>query len=131
MSFVAALSVTITTAADGSATGYIDCINGGLLLGISYVKPSSGGFDNNVTLVVTVAETGQPVVSFGAGAIDASLVTYPRAQVHSVAAGGTGLTLDGTRINAAPIPICAGHRLKFVIAAGGNAKVGTFYAQVG
>ncbi len=128
MAFVPLLSVAVTTDAAGAATGRIRVENGGRLLGISYVKTD---FANNVTLVVTVEETGAAVVSFGAAAMDTSVTTYPRAQVHSVAAGATGLTLDGTRIAADAIPIAAGHTLKFVVAAGGDTKTGTFFALVG
>lgn len=131
MPAVPLLYADVLTAADGSATALIPVPTGGLILGIAYVKDGTIPYSNNVTMVATVKETTQPIVTFGAAAIDATLVTYPRAQVHSVAAGATGLTLDGTRINAAPVPVAAGHQVQIVIAAGGNAKTGRFYLLVG
>lgn len=51
---------------------------------------------------------------------NASATYYPREQVHGNT--GTGLTLDGTRINA-DLPLMAGVP-RFVVSDGGNAGVG-------
>ena len=60
--------------------------------------------------------------------INASEVVHPRAQVHDV--DGSALTFDGTRKVCEPIAV-ANERVKIVIAAGGNAKSGTFHITVG
>lgn len=133
MGYCQRLSVTIVTAADGSGTGYIVVPNGGRVLAILYSKAGAAAYSDGVGVVVTVDNTGQPITTFASGgaAMDVSKTTYPRAQVHSVAAGGTGLTLEGSQVAHDAIPVADGDRLKFVVAAGGNTKTGTFHALIG
>lgn len=125
-------SVSVTTATGGAATGRIVIPNGGSVLAVGYTKPSSASFTDGVGLAVTVEETGQAVLALASGGstMNASLVKYPHVQVHG-GADGVALTLDGTRTKTIPPPIGAGHTLKYVVDAGGDAKNGTFWALVG
>lgn len=128
----ATASVTVTTNASGDGTGYILVDPGALVLAIGYTKDGTTPYSNGVGLAVTVEATAQAVLALASGGsnMDASLVKYPRAQVHD-AADGSVMTVDGTRKNVAPVPVAQGQRLKFVVNAGGNTKTGAFYALLG
>jgi hypothetical protein len=115
--------ISVTTASDGSATAYTDEVVVGRVLAVIYTKTD---FDNGSTMTLTVEQSAQPVWS--ESNVNASALRYPRAQVHLAA--GTAATLDGTRPMLEPVPV-ANSRLKLVIAAGGNAKSGTFDILVG
>lgn len=110
--------ISITTAADGSATAYTSEIVVGRVLGVVYTKTN---FADGSTMTLTVEETAQPV--WAETGVNASAVRYPRAQVHTGA--GVAATLDGTRAMLEPVPVPSS-RLKLVIAGGGDAKTGTF-----
>jgi len=118
-------AVTVTTDAAGDGIGYSESING-RVLSVRYVKTN---FDNNVTLAVTTEGTGESALALAAGQMDASVIKYPRVQVHD-AADGAALTLDGTRKNVEPL-VVVNERLKFTVASGGNTKSGTFYVTYG
>jgi hypothetical protein len=90
-------TVSLTTAADGSATGYTPAVTG-RVLALHYVKPDSVSFADTVDFDITVEVTGE--VLLDKDNITASASFYPRKQVHDTA--GAALTLDGTRILAEP-----------------------------
>jgi hypothetical protein len=115
--------ISITTAADGSATGYTSEPVLGRVLGVVYTKTD---FADGSTMTLTVEQTAQPV--WAETGVNASAVRYPRSQVHTAA--GVAATLDGTVAMLEPVPV-AFSRLKLVIASGGNAKTGTFDILVG
>jgi len=125
MGFIQRLPVTITTASDGTGTGYVTPDAGGHVLAIRYVK---GDYANGVDFVVTDDTTGQAILT--ATDVNASASFYPRAQVHDVADGSV-MTLDGTRKSAAPVPVGAGTRIKIAVAQGGDTKSGTFHVLIG
>ncbi|RYE84285.1 MAG: hypothetical protein EOP19_11935 [Hyphomicrobiales bacterium] len=111
--------VTVTTAADGSATAYSPRLSG-KVHSIHYVK---GDFTDGVDFAITSEATGEGL--WTESNVNASTVRYPRAATHSnagvaalFAAGGTGV-LDK--------PGIANDRVKIVIAQGGAAKTGTFH----
>lgn len=112
----------VTTAANGAATGYIECPNGGLLLGLSYVKDETTPYDNGVQLIATVDQTAAALVTVAN--MNASVTKYPRALEHATANGADLLTYT-------PIPIAAGHRIKLAISSGGDTKKGAFFALLG
>lgn len=114
--------LTITTAADGSATAYTPRTSGELC-SIHYVK---NNFDDGVDFTITSEATGQSL--WTDTNINASEVVSPRTPTHDQA-GAALLYAAGGTAQAAKIPL-ASDRVKIVIAQGGNAKVGTFHILV-
>lgn len=117
------LSVSIVTAADGSAIGYSDHIhNGGLLHQARYVKTD---FADTVDFDVTVEDTGE--VIWDEDNVTASKTISPRVATHTTAgvaaayaSGGSGV-LDKIAVTG---------RIKVQIANGGDTKSGTFHFMV-
>lgn len=105
-------AVTLTTAADGSATGYSEGI-GGRVFAITYVKTD---FATGVDFTITDENTAENL--WTEINQDASITDYPRA----IAQGVTGADLTGWYAE----PVVTG-RVKFVIAQGGSVKTGKFY----
>ena len=58
MGFAQRIRVDVTTASDGTATGYSASLNG-LIDKIEYVKAVSGGFSDGVDFTITDENTGQ------------------------------------------------------------------------
>src|SRR5262249_30480265 len=120
MSFARRIAISVTTAADGSATVLSDPIDFGLLSQIRYVK---NNFDDGSTITVTLNGTGETL--WTESNVNASATRAPRQATHGTngaaslfAAGGTGVQ-DKIAI--------ANDQIKVVIASGGNVKSGTFY----
>lgn len=113
------ITVSVTTAADGSATAYSPRV-AGQLHSIHYVK---NNFADGVDFVITSEATGE--VLWDEDDVNASAVRYPRAATHSNAGVAALYAAGGTAVLARPA--LARDRIKIVIAAGGNAKSGTFY----
>lgn len=116
--------VTVTTAADGSATAYSPRTFG-KIHAIHYVKDGANGYADGVDFAITSEDTGANI--WTQSNVNASADCYPRAPVSSqagvaalYAAGGTAV-LDKVGIVG---------RIKIVLAQGGNAKVGTFHFMV-
>lgn len=114
--------VTLTTAADGTVTGYTPRV-AGVLHSIRYVK---GDFADGVDFTITSEATGETL--WTESDVNASKSCYPRAATHSnagvaalYAAGGVAV-LDKIALG--------GDRVKIAIAQGGNAKSGTFHVLV-
>lgn len=119
------LKLEVITAADGTATAYMTRTSG-KICSIHYVKDAQTAFADGVDFVVTTEETGETI--WNEANVNASTARYPRGAVQTpqgapvlYAAGGTAVT-DKIAIS--------NDRLKFVIAQGGNAKRGTFFAVV-
>lgn len=115
-------AVTVTTAADGTVTAYSPRLTGEVHQ-IEYVKTD---YADGVDFTITGEATG--VGLWTEANVNASAVRAPRQATHSnagvaalYAAGGTAV-LDRIAM--------ANDRVKIVLAAGGNAKVGTFYILV-
>lgn len=115
-------TVTLTTDANGAATGFTPVVTG-RVLGIRYVKDD---FANGVDFTITAEATGENL--WIEENVNASKSVYPRAQVHDLA--GVGRTYDGTRTVGEPVTI-ANDRVKIAIAQGGNTKSGTFHVLIG
>lgn len=111
-------AIAVTTAANGSATAYSPAGITGRIHAIVYVKTD---FDVGVDFTITLEATGESL--WTDTNIDASETVYP---VQKANLGGTGAA---STILEVPI-IAANDRVKIVIAAGGNAKSGTFYVVV-
>lgn len=119
MSYAQRVAVTVTTAADGSATAYSDVLTGKLSQ-IRYVKTD---FDNGSTFTITAEVTGETL--WTESNVDASATRAPRQATHSTAGAAALYAAGGTAVND-KIAIAA-DRIKIVIAAGGNTKTGVFH----
>jgi hypothetical protein len=113
----------VTTDAEGAATGYSPVVSG-RVLAIRYAKTD---YADGVDLVVTVEGTGEAIVTLTD--MNAATVVYPRSGIHDTAGAAAVFIAAGQAIRES---VCiANDRLKFVLAAGGNAKSGKFYALIG
>lgn len=117
--FIERHSVTVTTAADGSATAYSDVINGRIQT-IVYVK---NDFAAGVDFAITAENTGETIWS--QLNVDASAVVAPRQPTHTTAGVAALYAAAGQAVN--DHIALANDRVKIVITQGGNAKSGTFH----
>lgn len=119
MSYAQRVAVTVTTAADGSATAYSDVLTGKLSQ-IRYVKTD---FANGSTFTITAEATGETL--WTESNVDASATRAPRQATHSTTGAAALYAAAGTAVN--DKIALANDRIKIVIAAGGNAKTGVFH----
>lgn len=117
-------AVTVTSIADGTGTAYSPAITG-RIVGIRYVKASSGSYTDGVDVTITLEATGETVM-VGTN-VNASTTYYPRVGVTDAA--GAAATLDGTRL-ARDCVYAANDRVKFVLADAGDTKTGVFHVIV-
>jgi hypothetical protein len=117
--------VTVTTAADGTATGYTPRLSGKVHQ-IEYVKDGANGYANGVDFPITGEATG--VKLWTLADVNASAMVAPRQPTHSqagvaalYAAAGTGVQ-DKVGL--------ANDRVKIVLAQGGVSKVGVFHVLI-
>ncbi len=117
--------LTLTTASDGTVTGYTPRVSG-KVHSVQYVKDGATPFSNGVDFTVTAEATGENI--WTEADVNASAVRYPRAPTHSqagvaalYAAGGVGVL--------APIAV-ANDRIKVAIAQGGSAKLGAIHVLI-
>ncbi|WP_408585924.1 hypothetical protein [Novosphingobium sp.] len=114
--------VSVTTAADGTATAYSPRISGKIHQ-IEYVKTD---FAAGVDFTITGEATG--VGLWTEADVNASTARAPRQPTHSQV-GAALLYAAGGTAQSAPVAL-ASDRVKIVIAQGGAAKVGTFHILV-
>ncbi|HUX02261.1 MAG TPA: hypothetical protein VMY35_14950 [Phycisphaerae bacterium] len=114
--------IEVTTAVGGAVTAYSPVITG-RILAIRYAKTD---FAAGVDFTITVESSGEGL--WTEENVDASKIVYPTAQVHDVV--GQTLTMEGSEPLTDRIHV-ANDRVKIVIAAGGDAKTGTFHILVG
>jgi hypothetical protein len=120
MSFKTRLTVSVTTASDGTATAYSDVCNGS----IESVQYAKTDFADGVDFTITT-ESGSQNVWVDSN-VNASETVYPM-----VATNGTdGAALSGAGTTMARIPV-VNERVKIAIVQGGDTKSGTFYITVG
>ncbi len=117
--------VTVTTAADGSATAYTPRLSG-LLYAAHYVPHGSTPYDNTVDMTITSEATGQSLVA--RTNVSAAFVANPRTPTSDAAGTAALYAAGGTAIQ--DKIALAGDRIKIVLAQGGNAKIGTFHFLV-
>lgn len=111
-------AVTVTTAADGSATAYSETVTGKLST-IRYVKTD---FANGSTITMTSEATGETL--WAESNVNASATRAPRQATHTTAGvASVYAATDGVLDKIA----LANDRVKIVIASGGNVKTGTFH----
>jgi hypothetical protein len=114
--------VTVTTAADGSATAYSPRLSG-KIHSIHYVK---GDYTDGVDFAITAEATGENL--WTESNVNASTVRYPRAPTHSQAGVAALYAASGTAVS--DKPGIANDRVKIVLAQGGASKSGTFHILV-
>jgi len=119
MSYAQRLVVPVTTAADGSATAYSEVCTGKL----STIRYVATDFANGVGFTITAEATGETL--WTEAAVNASATRAPRQATHSTAGVAALFAAAGTAVN--DKIALANDRIKIVIAAGGNAKSGTFH----
>jgi hypothetical protein len=117
--------VSVTTAADGSATAYTPRV-AGKIHSVHYVKDGSNGFADGVDLTVTAEATGESILA--KSDVNASAVFYPRAPTHSQAGVASLYAAGGTSVED-KIGL-ASDRVKIAVASGGDSKVGVFHVLV-
>lgn len=115
-------AITLTTIADGSATGYVGPVTG-RIHEITYAKVD---FDNGVDFVVSAERTG--VTIWSEENVNASKTVLPRVTTHTTAGVGAAYAAGGAPVLDAVV--VAKDRVKIVIASGGNTKSGLFYVTV-
>jgi hypothetical protein len=114
-------SLTVVTAADGSATAYSPYLSG-YINQIVYTKASADSYTDGVDFTITADETGETI--WTEANVNASVAKAPRLATHTTAgvaalyaAGGTAV-LDKIAL--------ARDRVKIVLASGGDTHTGTF-----
>lgn len=120
MTYARRLTVSVTTAADGSATAYSDPIDYGMLSQVRYVKTD---FADASTFTITSEATGETL--WTETGVNASATRAPRQPTHSTAGAAALYAAAGNAVND-KIAI-ANDRIKIVIASGGATKTGVFY----
>lgn len=120
MSYARRLTVSVTTAADGSATAYSETVDFGLLNQIRYVKTD---FASGVDFTITVDATGETL--WAEDNVNASATRAPRQDTHSTAGVASLYAAAGTAVQD-KIAI-VNSRIKIVIASGGDTKTGVFH----
>lgn len=111
-------SVAVTTAADGSFTGYSPYLSG-KLCEIHYVKDD---FTDGVDFTITAEATGESL--WTESNVNAAKVCRPRGATHTNAGVASLYAAGGTAVN--DLIRLGRDRVKIVIASGGNATSGTF-----
>lgn len=119
-------TVSVTTAADGTATAYSPRGVRGKIHQVEYVKPGAGGFDNGVDFTITGEATGVNI--WTEANVNASAVRAPRQPTHSQVGAASLYAAGGTAVEA-PVAL-ANDRIKIAIAQGGDTKTGTFHVLV-
>jgi hypothetical protein len=119
MAYVQRVTVSVTTAADGSATSYSGVVTG-ILSQIRYVKTD---FDNGVDFNITAEATGETL--WAQDNVNASVTVAPRQPTHDTAGVASLYAAAGEPVES-KIAL-ANDRVKIVIAQGGNVKSGTFH----
>lgn len=117
--------VTVTTAADGTATAYSPTLSG-KIHSITYEKAQTNSFADGVDFAITVEKTGEGL--WTEANVNASASRYPRAPTHSQAGVASLYAAGGTAIQ--DKVAAGGDRVKIVLAQGGNAKTGAFHILV-
>lgn len=117
--------ITVTTAADGTATAYSPRLSGEVHQ-IEYVKDGTNGFAAGVDFTITAEATGANL--WAQSDVNASVVVAPRQPTHSQAGVALLYAASGTAV-AARVGV-GNDRVKIAIAQGGNAKVGVFHILV-
>lgn len=110
--------VNVTTAADGSYTGYSPYVSG-KLCAIHYIKTD---FADGVDFTITAEATGETL--WTEANVNAAKVCRPRGATHSNVGVASLYAAAGEAVN--DLIRLSRDRVKIVLAQGGNAKLGQF-----
>lgn len=125
--FVTKHAVTITTAADGSGTGFTPVVNG-RVLAVAYTKADgTAAFAAGVDLEIKTETTDTLI--WDQDDVDASATVAPRQPTHSTAGVAALYAAEGTAVQ--DYIYVADERIEITIANGGDTKTGTFVVWVG
>lgn len=116
-------AISVTTAADGSATVYSPQVTG-RVLAIHYVK---NNFADTVDFAITAEATGETI--WNEANVTASKACAPRMATHSTAGVAALYASGGLAVN--DCIAVAQDRIKFTITNGGNATNGAFHLIIG
>jgi hypothetical protein len=117
--------LSVTTAADGSATAYTPRVSG-KINSLTYVPDGSNAYATTVDMTITSEATGEAIVS--RTDVSAGFTTYPRSNTASAGGVASLFAASGTAVQD---KIALGNdRVKIVLAQGGNAKVGVFHILI-
>lgn len=122
------IKVSLTTAANGSVTGYATpTVYGGFLQAIRYVPDGTAPFDTGVDFAITEAATGQAILTVSnAGTV--AVTYYPRAATVTVLNAASLYAVDGAAVNTL-IPVFG--QIQIAVTNGGDTKVGVLYVYIG
>ena len=112
----------VTTAADGSYTGYSPYLSG-KITAIHYVKTN---FTDGVDFTITAEATAETI--WTEANVNASKACMPRGATHSSAGVAALYAAGGTAVN--DLIRLSRDRVKIVLASGGNATTGAFHIVV-
>ncbi len=121
------ITMTVTTAADGTVTADSPVRVSGEIHQIEYVKDGANGYANGVDFTITGKKTG--INLWTQSDVNASAVVAPRQPTHSQAGVAALYAAGGAAVQARVA--LANDQVRIAIAQGGNAKTGTFHILVG
>jgi len=116
-------TVTIVTAADGTATGYTPDVTG-RILAVIYAKTD---YTDGVDFTITTEKTLQNV--WVESNVNAAKTVAPRQATHATDGTASLYAAAGEPVETEIVAVA--ERIKIVIAQGGNAKTGAFTVIVG
>lgn len=120
MAFPQKVSVTVTTASDGTVTAYTDAIRG-RIVSVIYTKDD---YANGVDFTITTEGTLQNV--WVDTDINASETVHPRVEIHDTSGVPLLYTTDVGNVDVTDYIRAVHERIKIVIGSGGSVKSGTF-----
>lgn len=120
-------TVNVTTAADGSATAYSTNAVHGPIHSIQYIKDATTPFTDGVDFTITTEETLQNL--WVDTNINASETVCPRQPTHDAVGAASLYAAAGEPVETSIMAVR--ERIKIVIAAGGDTKLGQFKIIVG
>lgn len=120
------ITMTVTTAADGTVTADSPVRVSGEIHQIEYVKDGSNGYSDGVDFTITGKKTG--VNLWTESNVNASAVRAPRQPTHSQAGVASLYAASGTAVQARVA--LANDQIRIALAQGGASKVGVFHILV-
>ncbi len=131
MAYFRSESVSVTTAADGSATAYTTGAYSGFVHTVIYTPDGTTPYSDNVVVTVTGETSGVAIWSetLADGDVPGGVTRYPRAATHTVL--GAAALYAGAGVAVLDKIALGGERIKIVLASGGVTTVGAFRFLVG
>ncbi len=121
------VAVTVTTAADGTATAYLPTADGDSFSGrLSHIVYTKTDYATGVDFTITAEGTGDGI--WTETNVDATATRAPRQATHDNVGVASLYAAAGEPVE--DYIVLAQDRIKIVLASGGNAKTGKFEAVV-